>query len=74
VRPEHVHPGRRSGYVTIYVKQNKYGEVPLNNTAREALASDLAMLPLSGAAYVFPTRKPPRSSQVAGLLGERALI
>lgn len=73
LKPEHVHLGRRSGHVAIYGKRNKYREVPLNSTAREALTSHLNTLP-PGAPYVFASRKRGRSSELVGALGERALV
>jgi len=42
LKREHVHLGRRSGHVSIYGKRNKYREVPLNSTARDALISYFA--------------------------------
>src|SRR6266851_4659467 len=52
LKPEHVHLGRRSGHVSIYGKRNKYREVPLNSTARDALTGYLKTLP-DGATYLF---------------------
>jgi len=72
LQPTHVHLGRRSGHVTIYGKRNKYREVPLNSTAREALSTYLPTLP-SETAYVFPSRKRGRAGEATGPLGERAL-
>jgi hypothetical protein len=69
----HVHLGRRSGHVSIYDKRNKYREVPLNSTARDALTSYLQTLP-DGAAYLFPSRKRADSTAGVGPVGERALI
>jgi integrase/recombinase XerD len=71
LRRDHVHLGRRSGHLAIYGKRNKYREVPLNSTAREALASYLPILP-QGVPYLFPSRK--GSSDVLSPIGERALI
>ncbi|MCA1646515.1 MAG: tyrosine-type recombinase/integrase [Chloroflexi bacterium] len=73
LKPEHVHLGRRSGHVSIYGKRNKYREVPLNSTARDALTSYLQTLP-DGAIYLFPCRKRADSSAGVGPVGERALI
>ena len=56
LKPEHVYLGRRSGHVSIYGKRNKYREVPLNSTARDALTTYLKSLP-DGAIYLFPSRK-----------------
>src|SRR6266508_908674 len=71
LKPDQVHLGRRSGHRAIYGKRNKYREVPLNSTAREALTSYLQTLPPE-ATYVFPSRK--HSTDVVGPIGERALI
>jgi integrase/recombinase XerD len=57
--------------MAIYGKRNKYREVPLNSTVREALTSYLPTLP-SGATYVFPSRK--QSTDAVDPIGERALI
>ncbi len=46
----------RSGHVAVYGKRNKYREVPLNSTAREALGAWLALLP-PDAACLFPSKK-----------------
>lgn len=46
----------RSGRVAVYGKRNKYREVPLNSTAREALRAWLATLP-PDAACLFPSKK-----------------
>jgi integrase/recombinase XerC len=73
LQPKNVHVGRRSGHVAIYGKRNKYREVPLNSTAREALTTYLATLP-GESAYLFPSRKPGRSGEGVGPLGERALV
>jgi integrase/recombinase XerD len=73
LKPEHVHLGRRSGHVSIYGKRNKYREVPLNSTARDALTSYLQTLP-DGATYLFPSRRHADSSAGVGPVGERALI
>ena len=73
LKREHVHLGRRSGHVSIYGKRNKYREVPLNGTAREALTSYLPTLP-DGSTYLFPSRKRGGSSAQVGPVGERALV
>jgi integrase/recombinase XerC len=73
LRREHVHLGRRSGHVSIYGKRNKYREVPLNSTARDALTSYLQTLP-GGSTYLFPSRKRGESDGDSGPVGERALI
>jgi integrase/recombinase XerC len=69
--PKHVHLGRRSGYIAIYGKRNKYREAPLNSTAREAMTNYLQTL-YDGVTYVFPSRKGARNA--VNLIGERALI
>jgi integrase/recombinase XerD len=73
LKPEHVHLGRRSGHVSIYGKRNKYREVPLNSTARDALTTYLKTLP-EGASYLFPSRKRGSSSDGVGPVGQRALV
>jgi integrase/recombinase XerC len=73
LRPEYVHLGRRSGYVAIYGKRNKYREVPLNSTAREALTTYVQTLP-RGAAYLFPSRKRKPSTESLSPISERALV
>ena len=73
LKPEQVHLGRRTGHVAVYGQRNKYREVPLNSTAREALADYLKTLP-EGASYLFPSRKRGRSSAGAGPVSERALV
>jgi integrase/recombinase XerD len=73
LKREHVHLGRRSGHVSIYGKRNKYREVPLNSTARDALTSYLQTLP-SESTYLFPSRKRGESDGDVGPVGERALI
>jgi len=72
--PGQVHLGKRSGRLAVYGKRNKYREVPLNRTAREALQTYLATLP-SGAPYLFPSRKRARPPAGNGptALSERAL-
>ena len=59
--------------MSVYGKRNKYREVPLNSTARDALTSYLQTLP-DGAGYLFPSRKRANSSAGVGPVGERALI
>jgi len=73
LKREHVHLGRRSGHVAVYGKRNKYREVPLNSTARDALTLYLKMLP-QATSYLFASRKRGRSGEVVGPIGERALI
>jgi integrase/recombinase XerD len=74
--PEDVHLGRRSGHLAVYGKRNKYREVPLNRTAREALQPYLATLP-AGTPCLFPSRKRAGPPATAGhgpaALTERAL-
>lgn len=62
----HVTLGKRSGWLTIYGKRNKYREVPLNATARRMLTDYLETLPAS-CAYLFP------SDKTGVALSERAL-
>jgi integrase/recombinase XerC len=58
--------GKRSGFLEIIGKRNKYREVPLNTTARKVLEEYLSVLP-SHAAYLFPSEK------TKGTLSERML-
>ncbi len=54
---------KRSGSVQVHGKGNKYREVPLNTTARNALQEYLVVLPKEGpnvpkeSGYVFPSEK-----------------
>lgn len=67
--------GKRSGYLTIYGKRNKYREVPLNGTARAVLAAYLPTLPSDGM-WLFVSNKQqtlPDSTKQLAPLGERAL-
>ena len=66
LRREQVALGRRSGTLTVVGKRTKVREVPLNATARAALADYLPTLP-AGAAYLFP------STKTGAALTERAL-
>jgi len=56
LRPEHVQLGKRSGTLQLHGKRNKYREVPLNATARAALADYLPTLP-PASACLFPSGK-----------------
>jgi integrase/recombinase XerD len=58
--------GRRSGFLCVYGKRNKYREVPLNATARPALTAYLPEL-ADTESYLFP---PTKTDQA---LSERAL-
>ncbi|MBV9595392.1 MAG: tyrosine-type recombinase/integrase [Chloroflexi bacterium] len=73
LKREHVHLGRRSAHVSIYGKRNKFREVPLNSTARNALASYMQSLP-SESAYLSPSRKRGESDGHVSPVGERALV
>jgi len=48
--------GKRSGLLKVYGKRNKYREIPLNATARKALAEYMAALPAERV-YLFPSEK-----------------
>ncbi len=48
LRRDQVTLGRRSGHLAIYGKWNKYREVPLNSTTRQALEPYLAHLQIKG--------------------------
>ena len=56
LRPSHVKMAKRSGRLEVWGKRGKYREVPLNATAREALAEWMSELP-EGAPCLFPSRK-----------------
>jgi integrase/recombinase XerC len=56
LKPHHVKLGKRSGHLTIYGKRGKYREVPLNVTAREALAEWIGALP-EDSVWLWPSRK-----------------
>jgi integrase/recombinase XerD len=58
--------GKRSGFLEIIGKRNKYREVPLNVTARKALEEYLSTLP-PDTVFLFP------SGKTKGALSERAL-
>ena len=66
LRQDQVKLGRRSGYLEIIGKRNKYREVPLNTTTRHMLKEYLATLP-SQTVFLFP------SGKTKGALSERAL-
>jgi integrase/recombinase XerD len=66
LRCDQVKLGKRSGFLEIVGKRNKYREVPLNATARKVLEEYLPTLP-ADAVYLFPSGK----TKVA--LSERAL-
>lgn len=64
--PHDIRLGKRSGIARVLGKRNKEREVPLNATARAALAAYLPTLPRA-ATTVFP------SGKTGGVLTERAL-
>src|SRR5438270_239394 len=57
LRRDQVKLGKRSGFLEIVGKCNKYREVPLNATARKLLEEYLPTLPVD-TAYLFPSGKP----------------
>ena len=63
----HIKRGKRSGYLHVWGKRNKYREVPLNRTARQALETYCQQLPAERSEYLFPSEK------TGGALTERAL-
>lgn len=65
--PSNVKVAKRSGRLEVWGKRGKYREVPLNSTAREALAEWMGTLP-EGAACLFPSRKGEKN-----VSGERVL-
>ncbi len=66
LRRDQVKLGKRSGFLEIIGKRNKYREVPLNATARKMLEEYLPTLP-SDAVFLFP------SGRTRDALSERAL-
>ena len=56
LKREHFTLNKRSGSVTVHGKGNKYREVPLNSTVRNALEEYLAVVP-ANASYLFPSEK-----------------
>lgn len=58
--------GKRSGVLRVYGKRNKYREVPLNTTARAALAPLLAQ-PGDAEAPLFPSEKTGTALTARGL-------
>jgi integrase/recombinase XerD len=66
LRRDQVNLGKRSGFLEVIGKRNKYREVPLNATARKALEEYLPTLPASSV-FLFP------SSKTKAALSERAL-
>jgi integrase/recombinase XerC len=65
--PSHVKMAKRSGNLKVWGKRGKYREVPLNFTAREALAEWMVELP-EEASCMFPSRKGEKNGD-----GEREL-
>jgi integrase/recombinase XerC len=66
LKPYNVRRGKRSGSLQVIGKRNKYREIPLNSTARAALAEYLPAL-AQDAPYLFP------SGKTGEALTERAL-
>jgi site-specific recombinase XerD len=66
LRRDQVKLGKRSGFLEIIGKRNKYREVPLNATARKMLEEYLPNLPAESV-FLFP------SSKTKKALSERAL-
>lgn len=56
LKREHLTLNKRSGSVHVQGKRNKYREVPLNTTARQALEEYLVVGP-GATAYLFPSAK-----------------
>lgn len=56
LKPSQVKIAKRSGRLEVWGKRSKYREVPLNSTAREALAEWMAELQ-EGTPCLFPSRK-----------------
>jgi integrase/recombinase XerD len=66
LRRDQVKLGKRSGFLEIIGKRNKYREVPLNATARKALEEYVLTLSAEST-FLFP------SGRTKGALSERAL-
>lgn len=66
LKPSHVKLAKRSGHLKVWGKRCKHREVPLNSTAREALAE--WMVELRETPCLFPSRKGEKNGD-----GERAL-
>jgi len=66
LRRRQAHLGKRSGTLEIVGKRGKHRDVPLNTTARAALADYLPTVPVE-AIYVFPSRKAGRALSERGL-------
>lgn len=54
LKSEHIHLRKRSGYLQVYGKRNKYREVPLNATVRKVL---LEYIPTVKGSWLFVSRK-----------------
>ena len=54
LKSEHIHLRKRSGYLEVYGKRNKYREVPLNATVRKVL---LEYIPVIESGWLFISRK-----------------
>lgn len=54
LKSEHIHLRKRSGYLEVYGKRNKYREVPLNGTARKLLSEYLTQVE---GTWLFISRK-----------------
>jgi integrase/recombinase XerD len=54
LKSEHIHLRKRSGYLEVYGKRNKYREVPLNATVRKVL---LEYIPTTEGCWLFISRK-----------------
>lgn len=54
LKTEHIHLRKRSGYLQVYGKRNKYREVPLNATVRKVLVEYLTTV---GGDWLFISRK-----------------
>lgn len=66
LRGDQMKLGKRSGFLEIVRKRNKYREFPLNATARKTLEEYLATFPAT-TAFLFP------SGKTKGVLSEQAL-
>ena len=68
-----VHLQKRSGTLDIYGKRNKFREVPLNSTAREALEEYLSTIPEEADSFLFPgaTTDKPMAERTLGRVIKR---
>ncbi|NJK58867.1 MAG: tyrosine-type recombinase/integrase [Pleurocapsa sp. SU_5_0] len=64
LKTEHIHLRKRSGYLQVYGKRNKYRKVPLNATVRKVLVEYLTTV---GGDWLFISRKTKSAITTRGL-------